>query len=212
MDHGEIRCTSAHRLIICWSGGILWKRVLKLRVFFLTGWTNTNFKNPYHLLRPSHIFWYLVVRQSKEYHGPGAPFYPVLGEEFGFHVQFAELETCSYEVHRPFLYKMKTNTENLESEENGGMWREKPSGLLALVGHRPPCSPAGTKTTCAHNFEANSSVIVFISRQQLILHLDNVHCRRFIWICTHVTHKNLKWNKRENEGHERRRKWKKDIE
>jgi hypothetical protein len=84
----------------------------------------------------------------------------VLGEEFGFHVQFAEPETCSYEVHRPFLYKMKTNMENLESEENGGMWREKPSGLLALLGHRPPCSPTGTKTACAHNFEANFSAVV----------------------------------------------------
>lgn len=84
---------------------------------------------------------------------------PFVRREFGFHVQFAEPETCSYEVHRPFLYKMKTNMENLESEENGGMRRGKPSGLLALLGHRPPCSPAGTKTTCAHNFEANSSVV-----------------------------------------------------
>lgn len=102
-----------------------------------------------------------MAGELKEYRDPGTPFHDhdsVLGEEFGFHVQFAEPETCLYEVHRPFVYKMKTNMENLESEENGGMWREKPSGLLALVGHRPPCSPVGTKTTCAHNFEANSSV------------------------------------------------------
>jgi hypothetical protein len=131
----------------------------------------------------------------------------VLGEQFGFHVQFAEAETCSYEVHRPFLYKMKTNTEILESEGDAGMWRGKPSGLLALLGHRPPCSPAATKTTCAHNFKANSSVRAF--RQRLTLQLDTVNFGPCMRICAHVTYQTLKRNDRENEGEERRRKDKK---
>lgn len=84
---------------------------------------------------------------------------------------------CTYEVHRPFIYSMKTNMEMLESEENGGMWREKPSGLLARVGHRPPCYPAATET-CANNLEANACIIIYWHR--LRLYLGNAHYWRSI--------------------------------
>jgi hypothetical protein len=172
---------------------------------FLTRWTNTDVKILYHTVTPSQLLCCLVASD------PGTQFCysypsPWFGSwrAVGFHVQFAEAETCSYEVHRPFLYKMKTNTEILESEGDAGMWREKPSGLLALLGHRPPCSSAATKTTCAHNFEANSSVRAY--RQQLTLQLDTLSFRPCMRICAHVTYQTLKRNKRQNKGEERRRR------
>jgi hypothetical protein len=104
---------------------------------------------------------------------------------------------------------MKINMEILESEENGGMWREKPSGLLALVGHRPPCSPAATEKTCAHNFEENSSVIavvdITLGQCALQAFYMNINAR-------HTSKLQTKKRKRENEGKGgRRRKEKRDI-
>jgi hypothetical protein len=118
--------------------------------YFLTSWVTNDFKTLYILATD------LVHSQCSDYRD--------LGISSGLHAEifrFLEMSlgpTCNSPDRRrahmgfiaPSCTKWKQILRCSNQKRIAGMWRETPPGLLARVGHRPPCSPAATETTWVH--------------------------------------------------------------